>query len=301
MYCVETKGLTYRFSKDELALSDVNIRVPEGSIYGFLGPNGAGKTTTLKLILGLLRMQQGSISVLGRRIDTDRVEILRQVGSLIESPSLYAHLTAMENLRVLQRIYGCPDARLKEVLDIVGLPDTGKKRAGRFSLGMKQRLSIAIALLPQPSLLVLDEPTNGLDPNGIIEMRELLKRLNKEQGMTIIISSHLLSEIEKVVTDVGIISKGRIMFQGTLEELMQKRQASAHTLLETSDNKSAIQALNELGHKAQIQQNKMVLPAIEKEKMGYINQLLTQRGIQVYEMTTIKNDLETIFIDLLKN
>lgn len=301
MYSIETEALTYKFSKSEPALNNVNIRVPEGSIYGFLGPNGAGKTTTLKLILGLLRMQQGRVSVLGKPIDKDRTGILRQVGSLIESPSLYAHLTAMENLRVLKRIYQCPDKRLQQVLDIVGLPATGKKKAGRFSLGMKQRLSIAIALLPQPSLLILDEPTNGLDPNGIIEMRALLKQLNQEQGMTIMVSSHLLPEIEKLVTDVGIINKGAIMFQGTLEELMQRRQVSAHSLLATSDNAGAIQILNGLGLDASLELDKVVMPALVKEELGNINQSLVQRGIKVYELTTVKNDLETIFIDLLKH
>lgn len=300
MYCIETTNLTYKFVQDEPILNNINIKVPTGSIYGFLGPNGAGKTTTLKLMLGLLRMQQGSISVLGKQIDTDRIEILRQVGSLIEAPSLYAHLTARENLSVLQKIYQCPASRIEEVLDIVGLPDTGNKKAGRFSLGMKQRLSIAIALLPQPSLLILDEPTNGLDPNGIIEIRELLKKLNKEQNMTIVISSHLLSEIEKVVTDVGIINKGNVLFQGTLEELLKKQQQSAHTLIETSDNPKSIQILHTLGLTAHAEQGKVVLPVVDKEETGNISQVLAAQGIRVYEITTIKNDLETIFIDLLK-
>ncbi len=301
MYCIETTGLTYKFEKGDPILNNINIRVPEGAIYGFLGPNGAGKTTTLKLILGLLKMQQGSISILGKEIDKDRIAILRQVGSLIEAPSLYAHLTAKENLRVLQLIYQCPEARIQEVLDIVGLPDTGKKKAGRFSLGMKQRLSIAIALLPNPSLLILDEPTNGLDPNGIIEMRELLKRLNKEHKMTIVISSHLLSEVEKLVTDVGIINKGKLLFQGTLEELLKQQQQSAHSLLETSDNAGAIKLLTNAGISAHEEHGKVVMPAATREGLGDISQSLAQQGIKVYEITTVKNDLETIFIDLLKN
>lgn len=301
MYCIETTDLTYKFEKGAPILNNINLRVPEGSIYGFLGPNGAGKTTTLKLILGLLKMQQGSISILGKQIDKDRIAILRQVGSLIEAPSLYAHLTAKENLRVLQLIYQCPEARIQEVLDIVGLPDTGKKKAGRFSLGMKQRLSIAIALLPNPSLLILDEPTNGLDPNGIIEMRELLKRLNKEHKMTIVISSHLLSEVEKLVTDVGIINKGKLLFQGTLEELLKQQQQSAHSLLETSDNAGAITLLTTAGIHAHEDHGKVVMPVATREALGDISHSLAQQGIKVYEITTVKNDLETIFIDLLKN
>ena len=152
-------------------MDDINLRVEFGSIYGFLGPNGAGKTTTLRLVLGLLKKQRGSIRVFGQKFDDDRVQILSRIGSLIESPSIYGHLTAAENLKLLQKIYQCPKARIAEVLELVGLANTGKKKAGQFSLGMKQRLSIAIALLHSPTLLILDEPTNGLDPNGIIEIR----------------------------------------------------------------------------------------------------------------------------------
>lgn len=301
MYCIETKDLTYKFVKDEPILNNINLKVPTGSIYGFLGPNGAGKTTTLKLILGLLRIQQGGITVLNKQINKDRIGILRQVGSLIEAPSLYAHLTARENLRLLQKAYQCPEARIQQVLDIVGLPATGKKKAGSFSLGMKQRLSIAIALLPSPSLLILDEPTNGLDPNGIIEIRALLKALNTEHNMTIVVSSHLLSEIEKIATNVGIINKGRILFQGTLEDLLKRQPPSAGSLLETSDNAMAIQALSAMGLTAIEEHNKVVLPVTDKEVLGNINDYLAKQGIRVYGISTVNHDLETIFIDLLKN
>lgn len=173
MYSIETKDLTHQFSESEIVLNGLNIQVPKGSIYGFLGPNGAGKTTTLRLILGLLKKQKGNITIFDKSFETARIEILSSIGSLIESPSLYAHLTASENLSILQKVYQCPKERIKEVLGIVGLADTGKKKAGKFSLGMKQRLSIAMALLHNPNLLILDEPTNGLDPNGIIEIRGL--------------------------------------------------------------------------------------------------------------------------------
>ena len=200
-------------------LEKVGLRVPAGSIYGFLGPNGAGKTTTLRLVLGLLRKQEGRIEVFGKAFEDDRIGILGRTGSLIESPGIYASLTAMENLQVWQRIYRCPEERMGEVLALTGLADTGRKRAGQFSLGMKQRLAIAIALLNDPALLILDEPTNGLDPEGIIAMRELFKNLNRERKVTILISSHLLGEMEKLITHAGIIHKGRLLFQGSLEEL----------------------------------------------------------------------------------
>ena len=176
MLCIETNNLSYKFlGTDSVAvLNKINLQVPEGSIFGFLGPNGAGKTTTLRLLLGLLKKQSGTIKIFDKQFDTSRIEILKDIGSLIESPSLYAHLTATENLFILQKIYQCPKTRIQEVLKIVGLSDTGHKKAGEFSLGMKQRLSIAVALLHNPTLLILDEPTNGLDPNGIIEIRELM-------------------------------------------------------------------------------------------------------------------------------
>jgi len=217
--CLETSELSYRFSRKAIVLDKIDLRVPEGSIYGFLGPNGAGKTTTLRLLLGLLRKQQGRILFFGRPFDGDRIASLRKVGSLIESPSVYGHLTAVENLAVWQKIYQCPRERIALVLQWVGLADTGRKKAGQFSLGMKQRLGIAVALLNDPSLLILDEPTNGLDPGGMIEIRELLQQLNREQGVTILLSSHLLSEMEKLVTHTGIIHRGRLLFQGSLDEL----------------------------------------------------------------------------------
>src|SRR5829696_3960962 len=180
MNCVETTDLGHGYSGDAAVLCGIDLQVPQGSIYGFLGPNGAGKTTTLRLILGLLKKQEGSIKIFGEDFEKHRVASLRKIGSLIESPSIYSHLTAVENLRLLQKIYQCPRARIDEVLELVGLANTRNKKAGQFSLGMKQRLSIAIALLNSPSLLILDEPTNGLDPNGMIEVRELLRRLNED-------------------------------------------------------------------------------------------------------------------------
>src|SRR5688572_4393934 len=219
MHAIETRGLSYSFARNETVLREVGLAVPAGAIYGFLGPNGAGKTTTLRLVLGLLRPQQGTIHLYGQALDADRVAILRRIGSSIESPSLYGHLTASENLEVWRRLFGSSPRRISEVLTLVGLADTGKKRADQFSLGMRQRLSIAVALLHEPSLLVLDEPTNGLDPHGILEVRDLLTRLNRDHGMTILVSSHILSEIEKLVTHVGIIHRGVLMFQGTLSEI----------------------------------------------------------------------------------
>ncbi|MCW3084814.1 MAG: Sulfate-transporting ATPase [Bacteroidetes bacterium] len=300
MNTIETTNLVHAFSEKEIALQGINMQVPEGAIYGFLGPNGAGKTTTLRLLLGLLKKQQGTISFFGKPFEQNRIATLQKVGSLIESPSIYAHLTATENLAVLQKIYQCPKQRIAEVLELVGLSGTGKKKAGKFSLGMKQRLSIAIAMLNDPSILILDEPTNGLDPNGIIEMRELLKRLNQEKKITILISSHLLSEIEKLVTHVGIIHKGNMMFQGTLPELISKQQQTSHLSIGTSDNGRALSIINDQQLNAKITAEKIILPLLPKEKIVQMNELLVKNNIGVFEITTVKNDLETIFMDLIK-
>jgi ABC-2 type transport system ATP-binding protein len=229
------------------------------------------------------------------------VESLKRIGSLIESPSIYSHLTAEENLRVLQKVYRCPVSRIGEVLELVGLADTGKKRAGQFSLGMKQRLSIAIALLNSPSLLILDEPTNGLDPNGMIEMRELLRRLNREQGITILISSHLLSEIDRLVSHIGIINRGTMLFQGTLDELKEKQQHSVSVVFETSDSSRTSDVLSDMQINASYQDGRCVLPPLPKETIADINRRLVMKGIDVYEVSVVKNDLERIFIDMVSN
>jgi len=300
-YCLETHHLTHHFSENEKVLDNINIQVNEGSIYGFLGPNGAGKTTTLRLILGLLQKQQGDIHFFGMPFRENRVNILKRVGSLIESPSIYGHLTAVENLSLLQKVYQCPKSRINDVLEQVGLAHTGNKKASQFSLGMKQRLSIAIALLHSPSLLILDEPTNGLDPNGMIEIRELLLKLNRDEGITIIISSHLLSEIEKLVSHVGIINKGRMLFQGTLKELNEKQQQSSYVLLHTSDSASTIAILQSRQIKGTVKEEKVIIPVISKDTIAMINAQLVQSGTSVYEISIVRNDLETIFMDLINN
>jgi ABC-type multidrug transport system ATPase subunit len=297
MYCLETQKLAHQFSEGVLVLNNIDLKISEGSIYGFLGPNGAGKTTTLKLVLGLLKRQQGDIFVFGEPFEKARIDILQKTGSLIESPSLYSQLTAMENLQVLQKIYQCPKSRMQETLRLVGLTGTGKKKAGQFSLGMRQRLSLAIALLHSPSLLILDEPSNGLDPNGMIEMRELLKKLNREKGITILISSHLLPEIEKLVTHVGLIHKGSLLFQGMLQELMSGQQLSSITV-NTSDNEKSRSILKKFGPAAGNGHDKIVLPALAKESVATLNRELINLGIDVYEISTRQNDLESVFIDL---
>lgn len=296
---IKTENLNFSFSNGVKTLDNVNLDVPKGSIYGFLGPNGAGKTTTLRLLLGLLRNQQGRIEIFDQQFTSHRLEILNRLGSLIEQPSLYGHLTAKENLEIYRRIYHSDKSRIQEVLKIVGLENTGKKKARQFSLGMKQRLSIAIALLHQPELLILDEPTNGLDPNGIIEVRELMKKLNKEYGTTVLVSSHILNEVERMATHVGIIHKGKMLFQGTLPELQQMKTKQTSLEIETNNNSGALEILQQFaGHQ---QHGKILIPYRDKQQAADINKLLVQNGLDVYLLQPQQSDLEQLFIDITSN
>ncbi|MCC0635781.1 MULTISPECIES: lantibiotic protection ABC transporter ATP-binding protein [unclassified Clostridioides] len=206
---LETKNLSKRYG-EQMAANHISLQIERNSIYGLLGPNGAGKSTTLKMIVGLLHPTGGHIFFNGKPWQR---ESLTKIGSLIESPALYGNLTAEENLLVHTRLLGIPHEKIHEVLDTVDLKNTGKKKASQFSMGMKQRLGIAIALLNNPELLILDEPTNGLDPFGIQELRELIASF-PEKGITVILSSHILSEVAQVVDKIGIISGGRLLFQG---------------------------------------------------------------------------------------
>ncbi len=279
---VQTTALNFSFGGQK-TLHDVNLQVEEGSIYGFLGPNGAGKTTTLRLLLGLLKKQQGAIRIFGKDLETSRMEILKNIGSLIEQPSLYNHLTAKENLEIYRRVFGVPKERISEVLTLVGLGDTGGKKAKQFSLGMKQRLSIAIALLHRPQLLILDEPTNGLDPNGIIETRELIKRMNTEFGVTILVSSHILAEIERMATHVGIIHKGAFLFQGPLSGLHQLQSKKSYLQIETADNEAAMSVLGDTFSIERVNGH-LLLPYKDKVETAMINRKLMQHNIDVYRL-----------------
>ena len=297
---IQTSNLSFSFNSSGRTLDKINLVVPQGSIFGFLGPNGAGKTTTLRLLLGLLRKQQGTIEIFGKELNRNRIPILKRIGSLIEQPSLYLHLTATENLEIYRRVYGCTKDRIRTVLDIVGLGNTGTKKAKQFSLGMKQRLSIAVALLHQPELLILDEPVNGLDPSGIIETRELIRMLNKEHNTTVLVSSHILNEVERMATHVGIIHKGALLFQGTLSDLHHLKKEQACLEIETSDNAKASALLQEL-FPVQQKKGKILVPAQSQEKTASINRMLLQKDIDVYSLHQQQNDLEQLFIDITSN
>lgn len=296
-HVIETSGLNYRTSGATI-LQDINLQVPYASIYGFLGPNGAGKTTTIKLLLGLLKKQQGNIRIKNRPFDGNRVALLRGIGALIESPSLYPNLTAREHLQLMRRVYQCPESRIPEVLQLVGLTDAEGKRTGHFSLGMKQRLAIGMTLLHRPSLLILDEPTNGLDPQGIIEMRELLKKLNEERDMTILVSSHMLAEVEKLVTHIGIINKGSMRYQGPLKDL-QAGPFERLTEITVNDPVKAAGIAAASGIPVTIGENHILWPAADPDLIAGLNSRLVHAGLEVSQIATRNNDLESVFIDLL--
>lgn len=202
-------------------VQELDIRIKEGDIYGFLGPNGAGKSTTMKMLLGLTAPTKGSFTIDGKQFPADRIAILREVGSFIESPSFYANLTGRENLDIIRRILGLPNSAVEDALDLVGLTEFGDRLAKKYSLGMKQRLGLAGALLGRPPILILDEPTNGLDPSGIHEIRNLVKSLPSLYDCTVLISSHMLSEIELIADDIGILNHGRLLFEGSMDDLRQ--------------------------------------------------------------------------------
>jgi ABC superfamily ATP binding cassette transporter,ABC protein len=239
-YILETNHLSKQ-SGNTYRVNDLSMAVPENCVYGFLGPNGAGKSTTLKMILGLIHPSQGSIKLFGTVMNSaNRLSILRQTGSLIENPGGYGHLTGLENMQIIQKLKGVNEAEISSALKTVRLYDQRDKKLSNYSLGMKQRLGIAMAILGNPKLLILDEPTNGLDPAGIQEMRQLICSLPKERNMTVIISSHLLSEIEQMADQVGIIHRGRMLYQGTLADLETQGDNLEDVFLEMTGGKESL-------------------------------------------------------------
>ena len=296
MNIIETHDLCKQYG-NALRVAHLDLDVPEGSIYGFLGPNGAGKSTTLKMILGLVRPTAGDIRVLGKKMDgANRLPILRQVGSLIESPSYYGHLTGEENLRIVQTLRGVPEKNIREVLQIVRLDGQRGKKVAHYSLGMKQRLGLAAALLGYPKLLILDEPTNGLDPAGIQEMRELICELPGRFGMTVVVSSHLLSEIDQMADHVAVIREGELVFQDTLEALHAR--SCHHLALRTTNNPVAQAILLEQSVSCREEEGYLILPILTDELAAQLTRLLAERRLGVIRLEERQKSLEDIFLEL---
>ncbi|WP_055105589.1 ABC transporter ATP-binding protein [Paenibacillus ihumii] len=277
-------------------VKDVNLSVCEGEIYGFLGPNGAGKSTTLKMILGLVQPTDGQVTVFGKELAAHRRLILSQIGSLIESPSYYGHLSGLENMRVVQKLRNVPDRNVSEALKIVRLTQQKDKKVAQYSLGMKQRLGIAMALLAFPKLLILDEPTNGLDPAGIGEIRELIKSLPQRYGMTVLLSSHLLAEIEQIATTVGIIHEGRLKFQGRMDVLKNNNRPTIS--IRTRNNILAEKVLMSEGFSSCHRGDSLVFENLTDELVAQANRSLITANIDVLRIEEHKKSLESIFLDM---
>lgn len=276
-------------------VQELDIRIKEGDIYGFLGPNGAGKSTTMKMLLGLVKPTSGTIEIMGKPFnEKTRRDILASVGSLIESPSYYGHLTGRENMEIIRRLLDLPEKNIEEAVHIVRMENQMEKKVKNYSLGMKQRLGIAMALARFPKLLILDEPTNGLDPAGIEEMRELIKTLPKQYGMTVMISSHILSEIDQMATAVGIINQGCLIFQERMSVLDMQREPQI--ILRTSDNNRAYQLLKKAN--PQRTAEGLQIGTLTDEQTGAVVQCLCSNGISVYRVEEHRESLEDIFLNL---
>lgn len=293
---IETHNLTKVYSKVR-CVDSVNMQVPSGTIYGFLGPNGAGKSTTLKMILGLAKPTAGNITLFGTPVnEKSRINLLKQTGSLIESPSYYGHLTGEENLQIIQTLKGCSEKDIDKVLKIVRLEEARKKLVNHYSLGMKQRLGLAAALLGFPKLLILDEPTNGLDPAGIQEMRELICSLPSEYGITVVVSSHLLSEIDQMADHVGIIRKGELVYQNTLESLHS--HAKQQIALRVSHTAIALDLLRQDGITATQEDDYLLLPLVDDNYVANLCRQLVSQNISLYRVEKREKSLEDIFLSL---
>lgn len=276
--------------------------MPQGCVYGFLGPNGAGKSTTMKMLLGLVHPTGGSVELLGHTLNEEnRIGLLRQTGSLIESPSGYLHLTARENLAIAADLKGVDRKDIDRVLDVVHLTSAANRKVGQYSLGMKQRLGIATALLGSPKLLILDEPTNGLDPAGIQEMRSLIAAMPESTGATVLISSHLLGEMEQMVSQVGILNHGKLLFEGPLAAL--QRHARGGVLLRVLDAQRAVAVLQAQGIRAvtrPVQPDTLELPPMPDEALAALVGALAGSGAGVVGLTSQTKNLEEIFLSLTK-
>ncbi len=296
-YIIETEGLNFQYSKNKKVLDNISIHVPKGSIYGFLGPNGAGKSTTMRLLTGIIPEQGNAIKLFENPLQEQLPLVFTKIGSLVESPALYLHLSGIDNLKYIAKLRNISEEKIRETLELVDLSRDGKRKAKQYSLGMKQRLAIAMALLSNPELLLLDEPVNGLDPNGIIDIRKLLIKLNKEKGVTIFVSSHLLPEIEKMCTHVGIISKGKLCFEGTMQEL--SKAAGLCKIQVTLDDASKWQSELESHFKNVnlIAQNQLTLDIGNKDNIPEFIKNLISKNAAVYEVKIV-DGLEEWFMTI---
>jgi len=296
-YLIETRGLSRRFGA-QVAVDDLNLLVPAAGVYGFLGPNGAGKTTAIRMLLGLIRPDAGEVCLFGQPLRSNHRALMSRVGALVEAPSLYPHLTGRENLEVTRRLLGSPPKLIDVALDTLRLTRDADRRVREYSLGMRQRLGLALALLNKPQLLILDEPTNGLDPAGIHEMRDLIRRLPDEFGVTVFLSSHLLSEVEQIASHIGIIHESKLLFQGTLAALQQRQQTELTIGVTKPD--AAVDCLVNAGWTVQRRDGLLTVSAKAAEDAVSINRLLVDHRLDVFHLALSQRSLEDIFLTLTR-
>jgi ABC-2 type transport system ATP-binding protein len=294
-FAIHSAGMTKRYGK-RAAVDGLGLQVCPGRVTGFLGPNGAGKTTAISLLLGLLKLDSGDCEVLGLPPGDPRA--LRHIGALVESPSLYEHLTGAENLEITRLLRGLPKSAIDRALRLVGLEKDAKRPVRAYSLGMKQRLGVALALMGEPSLLILDEPLNGLDPSGILEMRELIRGLANKGGATVFLSSHILAEVEQVASELVVMHKGRLRYQGPMEGLAGGDPPLVS--IKTDDPSKAAEALANLGFKATAEPGRVLLE-VRHEDVPRANCALVASGLAVYEIAPLQKNLESRFLSLLED
>ena len=294
-YLIETRGLSRRFGS-QVAVNDLNLLVPAACVYGFLGPNGAGKTTAIRMLLGLIRPDAGEVRLFGQPLMANHRALMSRVGALVEAPSLYPHLTGSENLEVTRRLLGSPRELIDVALETVRMTRDAHRRVREYSLGMRQRLGLALALLNRPKLLILDEPTNGLDPAGIHEMRDLIRRLPEEFGVTVFLSSHLLGEVEQIAGHIGIIHESRLLFQGTLAELQRKQQTEL--AVGVTQPEEAMNCLVGAGWSVERRDGLLSVRARAPEDAMKINRLLLDHRLDVFHLALSQRSLEDIFLTL---
>ena len=295
-YIVETKGLSKSYG-DKQVVRNVDLKVPKGCVYGFMGPNGAGKSTTLKMLLGLVKSGSGEARIAGKEMNPkNRLEILKETGSLIESPSYYGHLTGRENLEIVRTLKGAPEKEIDQVLKLVRMERQQNKKAREYSLGMKQRLGLAGALMGRPELLILDEPTNGLDPAGIQEIRELICELPKRMGITVLVSSHLLSEMDQMADYVGIINHGQLIFQDKLDVLHE--HSKSKLLLQVMNRTVTLKILESRGVEGRVTEEGILIPGFSDDRTADLVSALAAGGAGLFRVEERQKSLEDIFLSL---
>lgn len=289
--------------KNKRIVDNVSFSVQAGEIFGFLGPNGAGKTTTIRMITGLIKISEGDIYIQGHNIKKDFINAIKNIGGIIENPDLYKYLSGYENLKQYTRMMsGISEHRVKEVIELVGLTDSINKKVRTYSLGMRQRLGLAQALLHRPSILILDEPTNGLDPEGIHELRDYLKKISHEEGVAVLVSSHLLSEMELMCDRVGVLKKGKLVTIQDVHSFVnntQSQQIKIH--VEITQLKETLQLLNNIGKDiASVENDSIIILNASKEDIPLVNRELAKADILVYSINLVEQSLEEQFLKIME-